>query len=405
MVTTVEIKANKAKTPTANTRPEVNLLLCCVQTCTDSASVEQIKALLQEDIDWEYLIQTALRHGVMPLFYWNLNTICPEAVPKVIMGQFRDYFHSLAQRNLFLTEELLKLLNLFEAYGIPAIPFKGPVLAASAYGNLALRQFGDLDILVHKRDFLKAKDLLICQGYRHQYFGEHEVAYLQSQLLRADGKVNVDLHWGNTPKKFYFSLDPEPMWEYLEPVSLGNTTVLTFSPENSLLILFTHGLKEGWPSLNRICDVAEIIRVHQGMNWGRLMKQVSSLRCERRFFLCLLLARDLLGTTLPEEISQRIQSIPVLKLLAAQVRKRLFCKVFIPRTTFERFLNELRQTDLWQDRALCFLGFLHRTITPNEYDWASLPLPRFLYFLYYLLRPIRLVRKYGLVLLKRFPGI
>ena len=32
--------------------------------------------------------------------------------------------------------------------GIAAIPYKGPVLAAAVYGNLALRTFSDLDILV-----------------------------------------------------------------------------------------------------------------------------------------------------------------------------------------------------------------------------------------------------------------
>jgi len=36
---------------------------------------------------------------------------------------------------------LLKLLDLFENHGIPAVPFKGPVLASSIYGDLSLRQF------------------------------------------------------------------------------------------------------------------------------------------------------------------------------------------------------------------------------------------------------------------------
>jgi hypothetical protein len=89
--------------------------------------------------------------------YQSLNTTCPEAVPKANLAQLRNYFHANAQRNLFLTQELLKLLTLFKTNGISAIPYKGPVLAVAVYGNLALRQFGDLDILVHKRDVLRAK--------------------------------------------------------------------------------------------------------------------------------------------------------------------------------------------------------------------------------------------------------
>jgi hypothetical protein len=138
-----------AKTPTLcdHSVSVKELLLYCAQTPIDSEIAERIRTLLQQDIDWAYLIQTAAQHGVMPLLYQSLNTTCPEAVPKANLAQLRNYFHTNAQRNLFLTKELLKLLTLFETHSIPAIPFKGPVLAVSAYGNLSLRQISDLDIL------------------------------------------------------------------------------------------------------------------------------------------------------------------------------------------------------------------------------------------------------------------
>ena len=154
-----------AKHDATHTHPEAELLLWCARTCINSEA-EQIKALLKENINWDYLLRTALWHGVAALLYCSLNATCPEAVPKAILDQLRDYFHNLARRNLFLTRELLKLLNLFQAHEIPAIPYKGPVLAASAYGNLALRQFCDLDILIHKQDALRVKSLLLNQGYR-----------------------------------------------------------------------------------------------------------------------------------------------------------------------------------------------------------------------------------------------
>ena len=204
------------KAPAADTRPEAELLLCCARTCMDSARAERIKALLREAIDWAYLLRTALPHGMMPLLYWHLNAICPEAVPQATLAQLRDHFSANARRNLFLTGELLGLLKMLEAHGIPACPFKGPVLATSVYGNLALRQFIDLDILIHKRDVLRAKDLLISQGYRLQFHlmtGAQEAACLQSRnalpFARNEGKIGVDLHWELTPRYFSFPLDSE----------------------------------------------------------------------------------------------------------------------------------------------------------------------------------------------------
>ena len=61
---------------------------------------------------------------------------------------------------------LLKILELCETHHIDAVSYKGPILAQSIYGSLALRYFGDIDLLVHQRDVKALKDLLLDAGYR-----------------------------------------------------------------------------------------------------------------------------------------------------------------------------------------------------------------------------------------------
>ena len=133
-------------------RPEIHLLLDCARTCLDAQGASRIKSLISKDIDWTYLSRIARGHGVMPLLYRTLNSTCSDAVPKEILQELREHFYANAGRNLFLTKELIKIVEFFEAHGIPSIPYKGPVLAASVYGNLAFREFGDLDILVSERE-------------------------------------------------------------------------------------------------------------------------------------------------------------------------------------------------------------------------------------------------------------
>jgi len=179
------------QTPTQHlataSRPEIELLLCCCRTQVDAATTSTIKTLIQSSINWNYLIQTATRHKVVPLLYQNLNNTCPEAVPHAILNQLKNHFNTNAMSNKFMTTELLKLLNLFQNHNIPAIPFKGPVLAATAYGNLALRQFCDLDILVQKQNVLKVKDLLVSQGYQSWSLNPvQETAHLESETEHAE---------------------------------------------------------------------------------------------------------------------------------------------------------------------------------------------------------------------------
>ncbi|MGH9903389.1 MAG: nucleotidyltransferase family protein, partial [Pyrinomonadaceae bacterium] len=112
-------------------RPEFEILLLCAVTTLDPGRADRVRSLLRRDIDWSLLLRSAFTHGLMPILYRNLNDLCPAAVPRDVMEQLRNQFHENAYYNLFRTRELLRLLRLFEDDGIPMLPFKGPVLAAS----------------------------------------------------------------------------------------------------------------------------------------------------------------------------------------------------------------------------------------------------------------------------------
>lgn len=132
-------------------RPEAELLLRSAGVHLDLEETDRIVALLQKEMDWVYLKEMALQHGLMPLLYQCLKSYAPNCIPRSILAQFRFHSLSSASRSFVMTEELLSLLELFKAEGILAIPYKGPVLAASLYKDLAIRPFNDLDILVKKK--------------------------------------------------------------------------------------------------------------------------------------------------------------------------------------------------------------------------------------------------------------
>lgn len=386
--------------------PEAELILCCARTIMDPERGEQIKALLKSGIDWEDLQKLAEHHRMLPLLYWHLNRICPEAVPNHILAQFHNRSHANARRNMFLTSELLRLLKLFEVNDIPAIPYKGPVLAATVYGNLALRHCGDLDILVRKSDVPRARDLLTYSGYRLKttMTATQEKAFLQYyynySLVSDDARCILELHWRFAGESFYFPLNLERLWKRLEPVSLAGTTVPNIPPEDLLLILCVHGAKHcsGVLRLKWLCDIAELIRVYPSLDWACSMKQAGKLGSKRMLFLGLRLVSELMGTALPGEVCQRIEADSIVKSFAARVCKRLFCMSDSTMGIFERetFYFKMR------DDARYWLSLFRKIVGPSGSDLALIKLPRFLSLFYYLLRPVRLIGKHGPGLLMRF---
>src|SRR5262249_24356498 len=112
------------------------------------------------DVDWEYLFQLARRHSIVPLVFAQLDVAPPE-----VLAKFKQHYIENSARNTVLTAELCRLIDLFRDEGIETIPYKGPVLALFAYGDVALRRFVDLDMIVEKSNVLKAREILLKEGY------------------------------------------------------------------------------------------------------------------------------------------------------------------------------------------------------------------------------------------------
>src|SRR5579872_1409949 len=122
-------------------RPEVELILCALRAVIDDETSRRVHTLLQEPLDWDYLLRTALKHSVTALVFHSLSQVNPDAVPAEIAKATGIFMNRQRDFNLLLTEELAHILALLDARGIAAIPFKGPLLSALVYGDLGLRSF------------------------------------------------------------------------------------------------------------------------------------------------------------------------------------------------------------------------------------------------------------------------
>ncbi|TNF98971.1 MAG: hypothetical protein EP297_06755, partial [Gammaproteobacteria bacterium] len=306
----------------------MQLLSCLARKYIDPDTKDRISSLLKNDPDWTQLFQNARFHGVIPLVYKNLGTFYTDAVPDEALDKLSDSFLTNEQRNIFLTELLLKLLDLFDRNNVPAISYTGPVLASTVYGDVAFRQFFDLDILIREQDVEKAENLLLSQGYvdRWNRTGPFDRESKGARaFLSNDRKVHIDLHWASTlmRKDFYYPNDDEHLWSKLNCVSVSGKSIDSVPPEVLLQILCIHGTRSYWEKLKWICDVAELLRTYKELDWVHVIDQASKLGNRRILFLGLWLARDLLGAVLPLQVLQSIEADKVVALRGKQIRERL----------------------------------------------------------------------------------
>ena len=203
----------------------------------------------------------------------------------------------------------MRVLGIFQAHGIAAVPVKGPsACLVCAYGNLGLRAYNDLDILISEADVAKARDLLIAEGYHSNFVPtpSQEAAVLEIareyKLFHAGHDILIELQWRLIEEQFSVPFDQGRMRANLHPVCIAGATVMSLAPEDMLLFLCVHGAKHQWSRLGWICDVAEHIRSNPQMDWKAIVRQAESLYARRMLLLGLLLAGELVGAKIPEDV-------------------------------------------------------------------------------------------------------
>jgi hypothetical protein len=377
--------------------PEVDLMLCCARTYLPPQTRVRIKEIVTQGIDWQAFLQRATSHGVRPLVYQSLHTICWEALPEAVRQELSQFYSANSAKNRFLAGELLHLLKLFETQHILAVPFKGPVLAAVFYGDLGMREFTDLDILVRERDVPKARELLSSQGYRSNLGSAMVPRDVNvDELLSASTGISVELHWQFSPRRFVPAIGAEDVWNSIKPCVILGREVWSFSSQDMFLFLAVHGGKHSWSSLKWLCDLAEFLRSNPDLDWPRLFKRAEALGASRTCRLGIYLAAELLEAEVPPSVACAVREDRQVRYLAEDVRQR----IQKPRDvdSIEGQIFNLKLKERFRDKVrYVFLQFTQYSGEEERF----VRLPSMLSFLYFLVRPVWLLRRYGLSVLRR----
>ena len=377
-------------------RVENELLLLCARTNASEESAGRIRTLAAGELSWDYLFLLAQRHAVLPLLHRQLNANAGELLPLDFRKKLGAKFRENATRNILLAGELMRIVKLFETNGISTLAYKGPALAVSAYGDISLRRFIDLDIIVRKGEVRRACELLCTLGFRltGDMSQSHEKILLRTQhnmaFTRDGGKLIVEIHWEVAPQHFADVPIGERVWERAVTVVLNGGDVKSLSPEDLLLALCVHGTKHLWERLAWICDVAELVNSQPELDWLYILRQAQDSHVERMLHLGLRLASGLLAAPLPENVRRQTLADEAVARLYLTVVARLFDdSEYEPAGLLESITFNLRARRRLHEK-LQYLRFIFK---PTDGDLTALPLPASLTFVYYLLRPVRLLRK------------
>lgn len=382
---------------------EDEFIVSCSQLALSQRLRQRVNELFGTGLNWKYIVQASHQHSVLPLVYHTLQKLNINTAACPALLELKKHTQAIVVRNLQMTALLIKLLTLFKKQKITAIPFKGPVLAEYVYGNLGLRRFGDLDILVAPQDIANAIQLLKSHNFKPNIILSpgQLAAYVKTEddlvfQCQTSGIV-VELHWELTGRYLPYPMDVNFLEPRLKLLPFLNQKIVHLSPEDLLLYLCVHGTRHMWERLEWVCGVAELIRNKPELQWKNVLSLARDLKCYRILQHGLFLTHTIFNVELPPYILEELSADPLSAELNKKIEKQLF-----PLFTPNQNMAAGNRFDSLQFQVQDSLGNkirygLKQLTEAREADWRWFPLPVHLTWLYVILRPLRL----GIILIRQ----
>lgn len=348
------------------------------------------------EADWQRVLALATRHSLAPLLAAELLNRTDLALPGSVRTQLTAIRERAARRALSQIAELLRVLAAFQREGIPAMTFKGQLLAEQAYGDVSLRSCFDLDIFVPETEVLRAKQVLQQLDYlpKHKLLPHQEADLL---LIECEYPFNhrqtgcrIDLQWRPRARYFSFPLPARELWDRSVTTTLVGHPVRTFAIEDLILLLAVHGAKHAWRRLEQVSGFAGLLLRHSDVSWAVVEQRAHDRGAHRM----LLLARHLVSVwfpspSLPEKKSPKED--PEVAALGKEVASDWFSPEPVSASVISTLHLHLRMRERLSDQIRhCFW----LAVTPGIQDWQKFHLPPALHPLHYCLRPVGLLKRF-----------
>ena len=235
-------------------------------------------------------------------------------------SMWQSSYNNVVTKISNLMNELDRIASELSKNKIKIVALKNAGIARGIYTNYASSPMGDIDLLISKKDFRSAHELILKKlGYTFKFRSEYETEDLD-YAFKAGGTEYYKIIDGN---KIWLELQWRPIaGRWIQPhnepngnelirnsISIKDSPVKILAPEDNLLQVALHTAKHSYvraPGFRLHSDVDRVIRFQQ-IDWSHFENIVLKLKLKTAVYFSLFFAKNLLGTPIPEEVLKKLR--------------------------------------------------------------------------------------------------
>ncbi len=253
--------------------------------CRRWVDVGAIRAAVSNGADVPRAVEMSLDQGIAPLLWRALESADALSALGDSYSLLRSVadFHGMEAIVMFPRATSAALGPLIEG-GLEPVVLKGPALA-SRYPAPGLRPMQDIDVLLPRRDHVRALEVLRDAGWKIDRPAQRD--RYDTVLVRDDiPSLALELHFAlEANYEKVTALDPVALWERRVPIDCLGTRAFGLPLPEELVMLATHAGKpfHGFTRLVWIADLAMIVgfATERGrdVDWERVRSVAEAGRC------------------------------------------------------------------------------------------------------------------------------
>lgn len=308
--------------------PLQNIILLAAKIHPTAEELEALNAQLPLVVDWEEVVRNLIERGVGPLFYSKIKLLSNgKFIPDDAVDKLKQSYYLTLSRGMVMYSVFRKAVETLKTNGIEVIALKGVYLAEMLYGDIALRQFSDIDLLIKEEDGAKSKTMLKKAGFKSSKSLD-EVLEVKNNVLHYPpvilNNVSVELHLRLHKYSESYNIQTDSVWNNSIPTTIQGLELKVPDLIDMLIHVCVHLDKHfiyGDVAFTCFHDIVNLLDVFKDkLEWDKIKVRCTEYKCEAIVFKYLILVNYFYQVSLPDKIIKEYGS------LISNKDKKLFTK-------------------------------------------------------------------------------
>jgi len=302
--------------------PANQLILLSAKLQLSAVELELLNDLIPQIQNWDSAVTNIIARQTAPLFFKKLPLLSNrDLIPVEATNKLQQAYYKSLSRGMVLYNAFEKVAEAFCcATDIRVVVLKGIYLSEWLYGDIALRQFSDMDLLVSKDDAMQCLSILTELGFKPSdsavtefitefIASKSEIVHYAPMVIN---DVSVEIHIKLHRQSKHYDIKIESFLNNAEKLLLRNKPVYALELHDLLIHLCVHldkHFRGGHVQFTSFNDIVNLLEKYQHeIDWTLLVQRCDYHECELAVFRFLVLIHKFYDAALPEHILRKYES-------------------------------------------------------------------------------------------------